>query len=97
MKQKKISVGIKKGKKEDSDEKGMKVPLNAHMHFKEGRSFAVPSPQREQNEISPQDAFKINTHREKVDPKQDFCVLCANQSESNNGCGYKQKILNKRG
>lgn len=42
----KLRVGTKE-RKEASDEEGMKVPLIAHMHFKEGRSFAVPSPQRE--------------------------------------------------
>lgn len=49
-------VKIKKNKRkkqEASDEEGTKVPLIAHMHFKEGRSFAVPSTQREQNEIPP--------------------------------------------
>lgn len=64
-----------KEKKETGDEEGMKVPLIAHMHFKEGRSFAVPSPRREQNDIPLQDAFRINTQREDVDPKQVFLVL----------------------
>lgn len=61
--------------KEASDEEGMKVPLIAHMHFKEGHSDVVPSPQREQNELSLQDAFKINTQTEKVETKQVFRVL----------------------
>lgn len=52
----------------------MKVPLIAHMHFKEGRSFAVPSPQREQNETLLQDAFRILTQKENVDPKPVFCM-----------------------
>lgn len=40
-----------------SDEEGMKVPLTALMHFKEGRSFTVSSPQREQNEMPTQDPY----------------------------------------
>ena len=77
----------KKKKKSLVNEEGMKVSLIAHMHFKEGRSFAVPSPQREQNERSLQDAFKILTQKENVDPKPVFRVLWLNNSESNKGCG----------
>lgn len=72
--ERKFKVGPKE-KREASDEEGTKVPLIARMHFKEGHFLAVPSSQREQNEISPQDAFKINTQTEKVDPKQVFRVL----------------------
>lgn len=85
--ERKLKVGTKE-KKEASDEGGMKVPPIAHMHFKEGRSFAVPSPQREQNEISLQDAFKINTQTEKVYPKAGFSVCCEQTAARvNNGCG----------
>ncbi len=77
-----------KERKETSDEEGMKVPPIAHMHFKEGRSFAVSSTQREQNERSLQDAFKINTQTEKVDPEAGFSVCCEQTTARvHNDCG----------
>lgn len=58
-----------------SDEEGMQVPLTALMHFKEGRSFTVSSPQREQNEMPIQETLRIRTWQEKAVTEQVFCVF----------------------
>lgn len=56
-----------KVEKEASEEEGMKVPLTALVHFKEGRPVLLhPALQREQNGISHQGAFRTKT--------QVFCV-----------------------
>lgn len=85
-----LSVGANKKKLERERkkrrvmEKATEVPLIAHMHFKEGRSFAVPSSQREQNEILPLRICSRSIRRRgKLTSGRFFCVLRANNVSDN--------------
>lgn len=93
-------VKIKKNKRkkqEASDEEGTKVPLIAHMHFKEGRSFAVPSTQREQNEIPPLGRIQDQYADGESWPKAGFPCVVSKQYEQQQLWLEKQILLNKLG